>query len=122
MLEEYLEEFVADWKMAGKAEQTARMYACHLIKFFSHFSNPTLADAKVWISDEVSASTQRKKGQALRAFGVFAENNEYEFFQWWKLVPLTKEKSFAQETVTEDMYISAKTKAQSLRDKALIET
>jgi hypothetical protein len=23
-LEEYIEEFVADWKMAGKAEQTAR--------------------------------------------------------------------------------------------------
>ncbi len=121
-MEEYIEEFVADWRMAGKAEQTARMYACHLIKFFSHYSNPTLADAKVWISDEVSASTQRKKGQALRAFGVFAQNNEYGFFQWWKLVPLTKEKSFAQETVTEDMYISAKTKAQSLRDKALIET
>ncbi|MDA0298748.1 MAG: hypothetical protein O3A54_08665, partial [Actinobacteria bacterium] len=62
-MEEYIEEFVADWKMAGKAEQTARMYACHLIKFLSHCSNPTLADAKVWISDEVSVSTQRARCQ-----------------------------------------------------------
>lgn len=122
VLEEYIEEFVADWKMAGKAEQTARMYACHLTKFFRDCSDPTLTSAKVWLSGEASPSTRRKMGQALRAFGVFAENNEYEFFQWWKLVPLAKEKSFAQETVTEDMYISAKTKLKSLRDKALIET
>lgn len=122
VLEEYIEEFVADWKMAGKAEQTAQMYACHLTKYFRHCSDPTLANAKVWLSGETSPSTRRKMGQALRAFGVFAENNEYEFFQWWKLIPLAKEKSFAQETVTEDMYISAKTKLKSLRDKALIET
>jgi len=121
-LEEYIEEFVADWKMAGKAEQTAQMYACHLTKFFRHCSDPTLTSAKVWLSGEVSPATRRKMGQALRAFGVFAQNNEYEFFEWWKLVPLAKEKSFAQETVTEDMYISAKTKVNSLRDKALIET
>jgi site-specific recombinase XerD len=122
VLEEYIEEFVADWKMAGKAEQTAQMYACHLTKFFKLCSDPTLAATKVWLSEEASPSTRRKKGQALRAFGVFASNNEYEFFQWWKLIPLAKEKSFAQETVTEDMYLSVKTKLSSLRDKALIET
>ena len=122
VLDEYIEEFVADWKMAGKAERTVQMYACHLTKFFKHSSDLTLAAAKVWLSGEASPSTRRKKGQALRAFGVFAQNNEYDFFQWWKLVPLAKEKSFAQETVTQDMYISAKTKVCSLRDKALIET
>ena len=70
-LEEYIEEFVADWKMAGKAEQTAQMYACHLKKFFRHCSDPTLASAKVWLSGESSPSTRRKMGQSLRAFGVF---------------------------------------------------
>ena len=30
VLDEYIEEFVADWKMAGKPERMVQMYACHL--------------------------------------------------------------------------------------------
>ena len=66
-------------------------------------------------------SFRRKRGQAVRAFGTWAEHNNYELFTWWKLVPLTKETMRPQETTSEADYRKALCTASTLRDKALIE-
>jgi integrase/recombinase XerD len=64
---------------------------------------------------------RRKRGQAVRAFGKWANTNEYEVFTWWKSVPLAKETMRPQATATECDYRKAVTSTRSVRDRALVE-
>ncbi len=116
-----LAEFRLDWRLAGKAEQTAINYVTWLEKLLAHYPDPTLTDVKTWIGSTNSVVGRRKRGQAVRAFGTWSAVNGYELFTWWKQVPLTKEVLRPQETVIEADYRVALTKASTFRDKALIE-
>jgi integrase len=116
-----LEEFRLDWRLAGKATQTATNYIDALNKLLDMFSEPTLANVKEWIASTDSQVNRRKRGQAVRAFGNWAQSNEYDLFVWWKHVPLAKEVMRPQETVVEADYHEALKQANTTRDKALIE-
>jgi integrase len=116
-----LGEFQLDWKLSGKAVSTAANYAQWLEQLLTQHSEPTLVDVKEWIASTPSVSFRRKRGQAVRAFGTWAEHNNYDLFTWWKLVPLAKESQRPQTTATELDYKKAVCAASSLRDKALVE-
>jgi integrase/recombinase XerD len=57
----------------------------------------------------------------VRAVGKWAEEQDYELFRWWRQVPLIKEATKPQTTVTEDDYRRALKAADTARDTALIE-
>jgi integrase/recombinase XerD len=116
-----LREFRLDWQLSGKAPRTACDYIAAVEKLLEQHPDPTLADVKQWIASTSSVTTRRKRGQAVRAIGKWANTNEYEIFLWWRNVPLAKEIVLPQETATESDYRRARKSAISLRDKALIE-
>ncbi len=116
-----LSDFQLDWRLAGKSEQTAKNYVQHLNELLDRYPDPTLSDVKTWLTQVQTPVARRKRGQAVRAFGKWAQDCEYEVFGWWKQVPLAREPQRPQQTVTEADYKKALTAASTLRDKALIE-
>jgi integrase/recombinase XerD len=116
-----LREFQLDWQLTGKAHRTARDYAAAVLSLLKDFPEPTLADVKQWIASTSSQTTQRKRGQAIRAVGKWAEELHYEVFVSWRQVPLIKETTKPQTTVTEVDYRKALRAAYTARDVALIE-
>ncbi len=116
-----LDEFRLDWRLAGKAERTANDFTKAILQLLATQPEPTLVDVKEWLSATSSPAVRRKRGQAVRAFGKWAQDCEYEVFGWWKQVPLAREPQRPQQTVTEVDYKKALTAASTLRDKALIE-
>lgn len=116
-----VEEFELDWHLEGKSKQTAKNYAFDLRKFLGAYPVPTLVEAKAWMVGTESLVGRRKRGQAIRAFGKWLHEQEHEGFEWWKQVPLTKEKTLPQTTTTVSDYIKALANAKAPRDKAIIE-
>ena len=116
-----LGEFRLDWLLAGKAEQTANNYVAGLTLLLERFPEPSLADVKTWLASIESIVSRRKRGQAVRAVGQWAESNGYDVFSWWVRVPLAREIKQPQETATETDYRTALQATKTLRDKALIE-
>ncbi len=116
-----LREFRLDWRLAGKAERTATDYTKALMGLLTQHPEPTLSDVKVWIASTTSVVGRRKRGQAVRAFGKWANTNEYDVFTFWRQVPLAKETMRPQETTTEQDYVKAVCSTSTLRDKALVE-
>jgi hypothetical protein len=96
-----LGEFRLDWLLAGKAEQTANNYVSGLTLLLERFPEPSLADVKTWLASIESIVSRRKRGQAVRAVGQWAEINGYDVFPWWLRVPLAREIKRPQETATE---------------------
>lgn len=80
-----LESFQADWVLAQKARHTIRLYISYLRALFAEYSYPTAAEAKRWVASASTAPVQRKRAQAVRAFGKWAEVNELNTFDWWQL-------------------------------------
>jgi integrase len=116
-----LREFRLDWQLSGKAPRTACDYIAAVEKLLEQHTNPTLADVKQWIASTTSTATQKKRGQALRAVGKWAELQQYDEFTWWRQVPLMRESAKPQVTATETDYAHALTFANTTRDTALIE-
>lgn len=116
-----LSEFELDWHLAGKSPRTAANYRNELAKLLVQFSDPTLTNVKSWISSTESMVVRRKRGQAVRALGRWAEEHEYGFFEWWRRVPLAREVQRPQQTCVESDYREALTRVRTLRDRALIE-
>ncbi len=116
-----LDEFELDWRLAGKATQTVKDYCTSLKNLLTRYPEPTLSDIKAWLMSTLSISTRCKRGQAVRAFGKWAESNGYDNFCWWKQVPLAREVVRPQATAVEADYRSALSKARTARDRALIE-
>lgn len=121
MYESLIGEFELDWRLAGKAERTAKNYADYLRAFTADCGEPTLLAARKWLSQSESVSVRRKCAQAIRAFGCWAESHGYEVMPWWKTVAVPKELSRPQRTVTEADYEAAVKRSKSARDRALIE-
>jgi integrase/recombinase XerD len=116
-----LDEFEYDWKLEGKAESTVKLYKEQLVELFEAHSIVNALTAKQWMSEKPTQSMRRKRSQAIRAFGAWAEKNEIEGFLWWRQVPVEKEENKPQATVTHSDFKHALGKASSPRDKALVE-
>jgi integrase len=116
-----LREFQLDWQLTGRAHRTASDYVSAVLALLSHYPEPTLADVKQWIASTSSTPTQRKRGQAVRAIGKWAEMQQYDEFIWWQQVPLIRESVKPQATATEPDYLHALSVAQTPRDTALVE-
>ena len=116
-----LDEFEYDWKLEGKAASTVKLYKEQLVELFERYSVLDAFIAKQWMSEKPTQPMRRKRSQAIRAFGAWAEKNEIEGFNWWKLVPVEKEINRPQATATQLDYKQAVSAASALRDKALIE-
>ena len=116
-----VDEFQLDWHLEGKSKQTAKNYAFDLRKFLKEYENPTLNQAKEWVLETDSIVGRRKRAQAIRAFGRWLADQGIAGFEWHKRLPLTKEKTFPQQTVVQSDYERALVNAKSLRDRAIIE-
>ena len=116
-----VDDFQLDWHLEGKAKQTAKNYALDLRKFLREYKNPTLVQAKEWMLKTESIVGRRKRAQSIRAFGKWLADQGIPGFEWYKQLPLTKEKTFPQQTVVQSDYERALINAKSLRDKAIIE-
>jgi len=116
-----LDEFELDWRLAGKADRTVKDYCTSLKDLLKQFEEPTVTEVKTWIAMTNSQVCRRKRGQAVRAFGHWAQSNGYDLFAWSKQVPLAKEVMRPQKTVVEADYHEALKHAQTTRDKALVE-
>ena len=73
-----LGEFQLDWRLAGKTSLTATNYMQWLEHLLARYPEPTLMNVKEWLASTPSVSSRRKRGQAVRAFGAWAEHNNYE--------------------------------------------
>jgi len=116
-----VDEFQIDWHLEGKSKQTAKNYASDLRKLLSAQENPTLAQAKEWMQGTNSVVGRRKRAQAVRAFGRWLESNLIEGFEWYRQMPLPKEKTLPQQTVGVADYESALIRAKTTRDVAVVE-
>ena len=70
--------FEADWLLARKAKHTVKMFSTYLKNLFSESSDPTALDDKNWLTRAESLPVRRKRAQAVRAFGKWAELSELE--------------------------------------------
>ena len=116
-----LDEFEYDWNLEGKAESTVKLYKKQLLDLFEANSMVNALIAKKWMSEKPTQSMRRKRSQAIRAFGAWAEKNEIEGFHWWRQVPVEKEENKPQTTATQSDFKHALSTASTLRDKALVE-
>jgi integrase len=116
-----VDEFELDWHLSGKSKETAKKYAYDIRKFLSSHPTPTLIDAKHWVLETNSAAGRRKRGQALRAFGKWLNEQGIDEMDWSQKVPLAKEKTLPQTTATRADYIQSLSRANNPRDKAVIE-
>ncbi len=116
-----LEEFRFDWELAGKAARTVDDYIAALRLFLAESPEPDLGAAKAWVASSSYPSVRRKRAQAIRAFGRWAERTDEVVFRWWKDLPLVAETQRPQPTATESDYRAARKKASTDRDRAVIE-
>ncbi len=120
MDERLFEEFRFDWTLAGKAARTVDGYIVYLRSMAAAGAHSGLTEAKHWVSEAAGAPTRRKRGQALRAFGAWAEQAEIDVCSWWRQVPLAVEPQQPQDTVTQEQFEAALASATSPRDRALV--
>ena len=116
-----VDEFQIDWHLEGKSKQTAKNYAFDLRNLIRAHENPTLAQAKEWMQETNSLVGRRKRAQAVKAFGRWLESNLIEAFEWYRQMPLPKEKTLPQQTVVVADYESALIRAKTPRDAAVVE-
>ena len=116
-----LEEFRFDWELAGKAARTVDDYIAALRLLLAGSSEPDLGAAKAWVASSSYPSVRRKRAQAIRAFGRWAEGTDEVVFRWWKVLPLVAETQRPQPTATESDYRAARKKTSTDRDRAVIE-
>ena len=121
MSEVLLREFQIDWKLSGKAHQTVGDYSRYVKAYLSSGCEVSLVGAKTWLESTESVSTRRKYAQALRAFGKWCCENEYEGFEWWIRLPLAPEQQRIQRTVGVSDVNLARQLAKTKRDRALVE-
>lgn len=116
-----IDEFELDWRLAGKAPQTAKDYAKYLRQLLGVHSEPTLQEARQWLLECESHATRRKRAQAIRAFGTWASSVGYDAMPWWGSIRVPRDVQRPQPTATEDDYRSARQALTSLRLLAIVE-
>ena len=122
-LGDYIEEFVADWSLAGRSTTTANIYSRYLEQLDEETDGQvTLASVKRWLASAYSAETARARARAVRAFGRWSvEVEDGPAWLWWKQVPLANTPATPQETVDEKTYNRAIRLMTKPRDRLVIE-
>ena len=119
---DYLDEFVADWRLAGRSAATAGTYRRYLEQLLAaHSDEIDLGIVKQWLAESVSAETARARARAVRAFGKWAIDNDGPGWVWWPRVPLAATRPTPQPTVTEDVYKVVKGRCTNARDALVVE-
>ena len=119
---DYIDEFVTDWKLDGRAASTVEMYALHLGKLHEAVEGDvTLRSVKHWLGTASSAESARVRGRSVRAFGKWADKNDGPDWAWWPKVPLSSVAITPQPTVKRSDYEATRSKAGSVRDRLVIE-
>lgn len=119
---DYIDEFVTDGKLDGRAASTVEMYALHLGKLHATtHGDVTLRSVKHWLGTASSAESARVRGRSVRAFGRWADKNDGPDWEWWPKVPLSSVAITPQLTVKRSDYEATRSKAGSVRDRLVIE-
>jgi len=118
----YVDEFEADWCLAGRSATTGRTYGSYVRQLVGAVGEPvTLTDVKGWLANSRSLETARARGRAIRAFGKWAEGNDGPDWGWWSEVRLAAVDITPQPTVTVDEYRTALRSVVTPRDRLVIE-
>lgn len=120
-MEHLLELFEADWILAQKAKQTVKSYRVYLEELIGQSHTLRVDEVKQWLLSAQSNPVRRKKAQAVRAFGKWAEVNNFDVFQWWRMIPIPKDPIKPQATVTQEIYRESIKKVRTIRDRALVD-
>lgn len=120
MDEALLQEFRFDWTLAGKSPKTADTYILLLRGLMAAGATGSLTEAKQWVSEAIAPPSRRKRAQAIRAFGKWAEDHCLGHLEWWRHVPLAADVETPQETATVDDFKKALQLATEPRHKALV--
>ena len=119
---DYLDEFVADWRLTGRSATTAVTYRRYLEQLWEACGpDVDLGAVKTWLAGSVSAETARARARAVRAFGKWDQDNDGPGWVWWPRVPLASTAATPQPTVTEDVYKAVKGRCTRLRDTLVVE-
>ena len=119
---DYLDEFAADWRLAGRSAATAATYRRYLEQLHAaHSDDIDLGIVKQWLAESVSTETARARARAVRAFGKWALENDGPEWVWWPRVPLAATRTTPQPTVTEDVYKAVKGRCTNARDALVVE-
>lgn len=116
-----ISEFVTDWKLSGRAHRTADQYQRHLVALLGEADKPNLGVVKRWLLGTPTVAVRRKRGQALRAFGVWCSRSGIEGYEWIRQVPLATEEVLPQSTATSEDYQRARRVTSSMRDLLAVE-
>jgi len=116
-----VDEFALDWQLAGKSKRAATEYSRYLRQLIGLHTEPTLRQVKSWLSGCKSVSVQRKRAQAVRAFGEWAQSSGCQVFTWWTRVTVPRASVRPQPTVTVDDYVRVVRSISNPRDAALVE-
>lgn len=117
----HIDEFELDWRLAGKAPQTAKDYAKYLRQLLDVHSEPTLQHARQWLLECQSHATRRKRAQAIRAFGTWASSVGYDVMPWWKSIRVPRDIQRPQPTATIEDYRKARELFSSVKMTSLVE-
>jgi len=115
-----LSEFRVDWVASGKAKSTVATHVSLLRLFVADEPQPSIGSARRWISSAGTRSMQRKRAQALRAFGSWSERIGDNDLPWWSQVRVPSEPERPQPTATAADYEEGLSRLRSERDRALL--
>jgi integrase len=116
-----INEFVTDWKLSGKAHRTVDGYQRHLMALLDECERPNLGVVKNWLLATSSVAVRRKRGQALRAFGIWCARSGVIGYEWIRNVPLATEEVNPQSTATAEDYQRARRVISKERDLLAVE-
>ena len=121
-IQDYIAEFVDDWRLAGHSPTTAETYARYIRQLPKFTDIPvTLQDVKRWLATSTLSESARARARAVRAFGRWAQQNDGPEWAWWRQVPLAAVRQTPQPTANHDDYVLALQRARTLRDRLVIE-
>jgi len=116
-----IDEFELDWRLAGKAPQTAKDYAKYLRQLLDVHSEPTLQQARQWLLECQSHATRRKRAQAIRAFGTWSSSAGYGAMSWWRSIRVPRDIQRPQPTATIEDYRKARELFTTAKMTAIVE-
>ena len=120
MFEDALCEFHADWVGAGKSLATANLYRSLLIKLHQEIDTISYRTVADWIQAASGRPMQRKRAQAVRAFGKWSESVGDVEFEWWRRISVPVDTRRPQVTARSEDYERGERLLSNTRDRAIL--
>ncbi len=119
-MDQLLDEWASDWKLAGRAVATMRSYQYVIRPLLASHQTLTLALVKGWVADATTIDIRRWRGRVARAFCKWATAEGIADYSSWQRIPLATVPETPQPTVTPDEALAVIGRCRNIRDRALV--